>query len=355
MIVHKLIPKAKLFVVTPEDSEDLWILRRIISPEDSVSGETTRIVKETGDFVRPNKGERISVSITIKVDRVFLDSALERLRIVGQIESTSDDLVSKSSSHSLVVVPMKRITIKKQQMDSLAIDLLKKGQKDESCFIIVAIDRREASIGLVKGVHLQVFPTIKSGFSGKFYKEVSKPLEPFLKKVVEELLTVIKPERSVYVVGPGHTKNEFLNLLVNGGDVPSSSALLIEGVDSAGDDGIHLALHSHNLKDKIAGSKLEQTAKLIEEAMRRLSVNDGRLTIGFSDALKAAISGSVESLLVSDRIFELGVEEGKVVNLLNQVESLRGKTFLVDTSTDIGIQVSKLGGVIGLLRYSTYN
>jgi protein pelota len=47
----------------------------------------------------------------------------------------------------------------------------------------------------------------------------------------------------------------------------------------------------------------------------------------------------------------MGVDENSVVKLLNSVESSRGNTFLIDSSTDLGVQVSKLGGVIALLRY----
>jgi stalled ribosome rescue protein Dom34 len=80
-------------------------------------------------------------------------------------------------------------------------------------------------------------------------------------------------------------------------------------------------------------------------------VEDNRFTLGFSDALIASEEGAVESLMVSDKIFELGIDEDNIVRLLNNVESKRGKTFLIDSSTDLGVQVSKLSGVVSLLRY----
>ncbi len=354
MIIHRLVPKAGLVVLTPEDAEDLWVIRRIVTAGDLVSGETTRVVKEVGDYVRPDKGERISVSITLKVDHVSLDSALERLRILGEIVSTSNEMVSKGVSHSLAVTPMKKIGLKKeqQQLSQLEISLLKKDKGEEAGFLLVAIDRREAGLGLVKGVHLQIFPTVHSGFSGKFYREAPKPLEPFFKKVEETLQSLFQPGRAVYVFGPGTTRNEFVNYLTKSGSVLAPSAQLVEGVDSTGDDGIYLALHSKNLREKISESKLGKAAEMLEEMLRRVSVGDERLAIGFSDAMAAAEAGAVESLLVSDRIFELGVEEEDVIRLLNTVEGRRGAAFLIDPSTDLGVQVSKLGGVVALLRYS---
>ncbi|MFQ6134409.1 MAG: mRNA surveillance protein Pelota [Nitrososphaerales archaeon] len=355
MIIHRLAPKAGLALVTPENAEDLWVLRRIVSPGDMVSGDTSRVVKEVGDYVRPDKGERIKISVTLKVEHVALDSALGRLRILGDIISSSNEMVSKGVSHSLVVTPMKRIGIKKEWLSSLEIGLLKKSQSGEAGFILIAIDRREAGLGLVKGVHLHIFPTIQSGLSGKFYREAHRPLEPYFKEVEEAAHRVFRQGMRTYVSGPGPTKNEFVNFLLDSGSLMASSALLVEGVDSAGDDGVYLALHSQNLRKNIAASRLGRAAILLEEAVRRISIGDDRLALGFSDTLRASNAGAVESLLVSDRIFELGVGENDVVQLLNTVESLRGKTFLIDSSTDLGVQVSKLGGVVALLRYAVYS
>ncbi len=354
MIIHKLVPKAGIVHLTPENAEDIWLLRRIVSPNDLVSGETSRAVKNVGDYVRPDKGDRIKISVTLKVERILLDSVLGRLRIIGDLVSSSSQLVSKGSSHSLVVTAAKRIGLRKEHMSNLEIRLLKKSTKEDAGFLLIAIDRREAGLGLVKGVHLQVFPTIQSGFSGKFYREAHKSFEPFFKKIEEALNNVFMQGMITYVSGPGPTKNELINFLSDSGSTIATSARLIEGVDSAGEDGIHLALHSPNLKKDIASSRLGKAAALLEEAVRRIAIDDNRLTLGFSETQQAAQAGAVESLLVSDKIFELAVEEDDVVQLLNKVESLGGKTFLIDSSTDLGIQVSKLGGVIGLLRYAVY-
>ncbi|MDP6641714.1 MAG: hypothetical protein QF812_03490 [Nitrososphaerales archaeon] len=354
MIIHRLVPKAGLAVLTPENAEDLWVLRRVISSGDLVSGETSRVIKEIGEYVRPDKGERIKITVTLKVERVSLDSALERLRIIGDITSSSNELVSKGGSHSLVVVPLKRIGLQKEYLSSMEIGLLKKSQNEEDGFILLAIDRREAGLGLIKGVHLQTFPTLQSGFSGKFYRETTKPLEPYFKEVENVIQRIFRKGMRIYVSGPGHIKNEFANLLSNSGSKLASAVKIVDGIDSAGDDGIYLALHSQDLRKNISESKLGRAATLLEEIVRRIAVEDDRIALGFSDAVKATDEGAIESLLVSDRIFELGIDEDEIIKLLNKVESQRGKTFLIDSSTDLGVQVSKLSGVVSLLRYPVY-
>ncbi len=176
MIIHRLVPKIGLIIFTPENPEDLWVLRRIIVSGDMISGETSRAIKETGDFVRPDKGERIKINITLKVERMSLDSGLERLRILGEIISSSNELVSKGTSHSLTITPMKRFGLKKEQLSSIEISMFKRSQDEDVGFILLALDRREVGIGLINGVHLHKFQSIQSGFSGKFYQETTKPI-----------------------------------------------------------------------------------------------------------------------------------------------------------------------------------
>ncbi len=350
MIIHRLVPKTGLIIFTPENPEDLWMLRRIIISGDMISGETSRAIKETGDFVRPDKGERIKINITLKVERMSLDSGLERLRILGEIISSSNELVSKGTSHSLTITPMKRFGLKKEQLSSMEISMFKRSQDEDVGFILLALDRREVGIGLINGVHLHKFQSIQSGFSGKFYQETTKPIEPYFKEIEKTVLLIFKKGMKIYVSGPGHIKNEFKNFLSKN-NILAPVTQIIEGIDTAGDDGIYLSLHSKDLIKNIAESKLGKASALLEEVVKRISMNNNCFTLGFSDAVKASKIGAIDSILISDKIFELGIKEEDIVMLLNAVESQRGKTFLIDSSTDLGVQVSKLSGVVSLLRY----
>ncbi|HYB03835.1 MAG TPA: hypothetical protein VED17_05195, partial [Nitrososphaerales archaeon] len=115
-----------------------------------------------------------------------------------------------------------------------------------------------------------------------------------------------------------------------------------------------MALRNPNLQEALSNSRLAKVSKLIQEAMRRLSVGDQRVSFAFKDCLRAAREGAVESLIVADKIFsQRSVEEDEIVELLNSVEEYRGETFLLDSTTDLGAQVNTLGGVLGLLRFAT--
>jgi protein pelota len=72
--------------------------------------------------------------------------------------------------------------------------------------------------------------------------------------------------------------------------------------------------------------------------------------MGFPDVEKAASMRAVESVVFSSSIFGT-VEEDELVKLLNAVESQGASAFAIDSSTDIGMRVSSLGGIVSVLRY----
>lgn len=361
MIINRLDLKHGFATLTPEQPDDLWTLRRVIAPMDLVAGETSRVFKETSEYARPDK-ERIKVTVTLEVEAIKLDSTLSRLRISGKIVDVSNELISKGSFHSLTVSEGRRISIRKPKGGFSAVEqrLIHNSSVPGDSFAIVTLDRREAGLGVVKGTHLQILPTIESGISGKMYHQELKrggSSSGYFEKIADALAS-INPEggdakkNRVYILGPSTTKNALANYIVQNKSKEFAEVKALEGSDVTGEDGVYTALRTPTLQEALGESRIAKVSKIMHEVMRRISLGDQRVSLAFSDTLAAAQKGAVESLLASDRIFSLpGVEEDAVVNLLNSVEEYRGETFLLDSSTDLGSQVNSLGGVVGLLRY----
>ena len=72
--------------------------------------------------------------------------------------------------------------------------------------------------------------------------------------------------------------------------------------------------------------------------------------MGFDETFNANQMGAVESLVFSDRAIQ--DDEQKMIDFLNDVENKGVKIYSVDSSTDIGLRVSGLGGMVSLLRYA---
>jgi protein pelota len=353
MIVHVLHPKQGLAILTPEELDDLWVLRRIIHRGDLVSSETSRVVKSQGEFIRPDKGERIKVFLTIEVESVKMDSTLERLRVSGKITDASSDLLSKGSLHSLIVSPDRKLFLRKDKWSDFQINLVKESGKSRDSFIIVSIDRREAGIGIVKGTRLKILPTIDSGYSGKFYTETKKPAD-FFEAVVSSIKASFRSGMKVFVLGPGTTKNAFANYVAQNDKQIALSLSVIDGLDVSGEDGVFLSLRSDNLKRALVETKLAKISSTLAEIVSRIGRNDDRVAIGYDECRDAANVGAISSMLISEKVFEGTAGESYIVDLLNSVESNGGETYMLDSSTDVGTQVSKLGGLVALLRYKVF-
>ena len=78
-------------------------------------------------------------------------------------------------------------------------------------FLLVAMDRREAGVGLLGGSHLAILSTIDSGASGKGGTSQESSIEPFLRKIIDVLRNSWREGDIIVVAGPGHTKMALAN------------------------------------------------------------------------------------------------------------------------------------------------
>jgi protein pelota len=355
LIVSKLIPKQGICTMTPESPDDLWTLRRLLAPGDTVVTKSSRVSKREGDYTRPNKGERVSVTIALQVEGVSLDSSVGRLRIRGKIVEASDDSVTKAGSHSLLISPGQELTIKKEDWGPSETRILNSSTVSERRFLLVAIDRREAGVGLLAGSHLTIISTLESGASGKGgagTKEVD--MQPYFRKVLELLKATWREGDVVVVAGAGNTKLTMENLIRKDPDLRKNE-VLVEGFDLSGSDGVRALVKSDGFRKVASDSVLVEIQEAVEEAIRRISRGERRIAYTLPRVSEAAKAGAVEKCVVSDDVFANNIDENALVETLNVIEEKGGKVFLTDSSLETGKQVSALGGIVALLRYDISN
>ena len=355
MIVSKFIPKQGICNLVVESPDDLWTLRRLLAVGDTVITKSSRVSKREGDYTRPNKGERISVTIALMVEGITLDSSVGRLRIRGKIIEASDDSVTKAGSHSLIVSPGQELTIEKQDWGPSDTRILNSSTASERRFLLVTIDRREAGVGLLTGSHLAIVATLESGATGKGgsnQKEVD--MQPYFRKVLELLKATWREGDVVVVAGPGNTKLTMENLLRKDPDLRKNE-VLVEGFDLSGSDGVRALVKSDGFRKVASDSVLVEVQEAVEEAIRRISRGERRIAYTLPRVSEAARAGAVEKCMVSDDVFANNVDENELVKALGVVEEKGGKVFLIDSSLETGKQVSALGGIVALLRYDLSN
>jgi len=330
-----------------ESAEDLWALRRIISKGDIVVTRSSRVVKRETEFSRPDKGERVKVTVALSVEEVHLDSSIERIRVKGSIVEASDNTVTKSGSHAVTLSPGHSLTIRKEKWSPVDTRLLRPPKGLSKRFIIIAIDRREAGAGVLSGSHLSVIATIESGLGGKMSEEQSSG--PYVSRVLELVSRTVREGDSIVVAGPGNFKSSVVNKLKE--RLKSQSVRSVEGLDTTGADGVRALVKEPSFQEIAKGSLLVEMQQLVAEFVRRVSSGDQKVAYSLPRVREAANAGAVESCAVSDNVFSAGLDEEELVELLNTVEGRGGVVHLADSSLEIGKQVSSFGGVVALLRY----
>jgi protein pelota len=337
--------------VIPEDADDLFTLRRVVEKDDSVISDTSRVVKQVKEYGRPDKGERVKVRVCIRVEQSELDAAVDRLRITGIITETDNEMVTKGTHHSLSVQPGDSITIDKgRKWQDVEFRMLKRSGDGDS-FILVAIDTQEAAVAKVSGTHVKVIPNIYSGQSGKRYQTKNNPnIEAYFTDIAKTVSSIIGEKDRVIIFGPGETRRRFFNALVARQEVQKDAVMVVDGVDVAGEDGIFVFLRSPDMKEAMSASKLAAVSALLDRVMLMVNRGEAKFAMGMQEVSQAAAMKAIESVVFSDSIFRTA-EEDQVVKLLNSIESYGAKTYAVDSSTDIGLRVSSLGGIVALLRY----
>jgi len=346
-MITKIIDENSISV-KPEDSDDLLNLRRIIKEDDKVIGDTTRVLKQDKDYSRPDKGERIKIRIALIVEKISLDDVLDRLRIAGTISESSNESVPHGSHHSFILKINDGVTISKKKWLPIEKNLLE-SSNNQTGFVLVAIDTGDCGIAKLRGTHLEFIPNIYSGSSGKRYK-TNFNIEKFFEQVQLAISTVLKEGDSIIIFGPGETKKRFANFIQKLQNTQKYKVQVVDGIDSGGEDGIYIFTKSQTMKEIMSDSKLAKASSIIDEIMLLANKKSRKFTMGFDETFNANQIGAVESLVFSDKAIQ--DNEQKMIDFLNDVESKGVKIYSVDSSTDIGLRVTGLGGIVSLLRYA---
>src|SRR2546430_13974921 len=102
-VLHK-DPATGEIKVRVENADDLWHLHNLVLPGDHVRASTYRRQEVKTDKVRPERGEKVRVTLTVRVESVEFQAFADRLRITGVIVEGPQDLGRHHTLNVAVVV-----------------------------------------------------------------------------------------------------------------------------------------------------------------------------------------------------------------------------------------------------------
>lgn len=328
----------------PESLDDLWHLQHLVERGDLVFALTHRKMPAIADKARPEKMERKTVRLGVKVEDIEFHTYSNWLRLHGVIKSGMD----VGSYHTLNIEVGTDLSIVKHHWRP---DLLQRiedavAESNRPRVVLALVEEGEATIGVLRQFGVQMAAELRAG-SGKgdgqdhraaFFQEVAKAID----QVAGESAQVI-------LAGPGFAKED-LKKLIDSSYPDLAVRITMDDASSVGRSGFQEVLRRGAVKTVLESSRIAQEAKLIEELFREIAT-DGRAAYGLKEVQMAVNYGAVERLLVLDEM----ARRGDMDQMMREVGDARGKVVVFSSEFEPGDRLRSLGGVAALLRFKVSN
>jgi protein pelota len=324
----------------PESLDDLWHLKHLIARGDLVFALTHRKVPAIADKARPEKMERKTVRLGVKVEDVEFHMYSNWLRVHGIIKSGMD----VGSYHTLNIEVGTNLSILKYHWRP---DLL--ARIDEAVaeslrprVVIALVEEGEATIGVLRQFGIQMAAEIRQG-SGKGGEEDTRV--GFLREVADAIDKAAQESAEVILAGPGFTKED-LKKVIDSSLPDLAKRIAMDDTSSIGRSGFQEVLRRGAVKSVLESSRIAREAKLIEELFREIAT-DGKAAYGMKEVETANNYGAIEHLLVLDEL----ARRGSMDSIMREVGNARGKVVVFSSEFEPGDRLRSLGGVAALLRF----
>ncbi len=263
----------------------------------------------------------------------------------------------KVDIHVWSIEPPEPLSTRMYRCDqTFVLDLLRQMMESRDVYGLIVMDRREATLGFLKGTLIQKTHSMTSGVPGKikaggqsamryeriregmaieFYKRIAEACaKEFLDKIVK------KEIKGILLGGPGPTKEEFKDYLNN--DI-QKKIVAIQDLTYTDESGLeHLVERS---RDVLAKEAIAEEKALMERFFEGLAKN-GAVTYGEERVKKALSYGVVETLLLSEEL-----DDTKIEDFEREADKYGTIVKIISTETTEGKQFRDLSGFGALLRY----
>ncbi|MEM2947522.1 MAG: mRNA surveillance protein pelota [Candidatus Bathyarchaeia archaeon] len=342
--------------VIPETFDDLWHLYNIIYKGDEVYAYTSREIKQEEKYSRGKRGERVSVFMGVKVEKISWDKLLGRLRVHGTI-CQAPEIIPTGAHHTLNITLNSPVTIVKEEWASHQLERLEIARKtSEKPIIIVAVDDEGFAIATTTQYGVEIKVEERTRLPGKLEAEKrSAAVKEFFQNVFNNLRQIWSEARNpIAIIGVGFIKNDFAKFLDKEDPEMAKSVADVKSVNNSGVAGIYEAIRSGVLTKTMRHLRIAEETEVVEEILKRLGKGERTVVYGLDEVRKALEYGAVDVLVLADttlRVAEDG-ERLSLERLMKDVEKKSGKVMVISTEHEAGAKLVALGGVVALLRFA---
>ena len=335
-----------IYVLIPENEEDIYAIYRFIKPGDHVKAKTTR--KISGEI---KKQERKQVYLTIVVSKVRFYGFSEALRISGEIIASSQPEVSLHKHHSFKLLPEMKIEIMSYNRAEFEAKILKNHVEEKSNSVIILIlDDDYCAIyshnELATKPLLELNPTIPRKMSSASQNE--EAFQQFFREITNFILKYNQSAsfEKIYIIGPGFTKEKFFDYMrIVAPSMAQSSVLFSTKATKAN-------AISELLQAKLFQSTVGNQLKVLEQAFENLGKDNGKTVYGLDNVRKAILKGAVAHLLISDQKLHESLEMRNTIDqMMQDIKNTGGNVAVVSSFHHFSQLFKGLGGIIAITRY----
>jgi peptide chain release factor subunit 1 len=237
--------------------------------------------------------------------------------------------------------------------------ILKEFMDDKETYGLIVIDRREGTIGLLKGtniVELADFTsnvpgkTTKGGQSQQRYARLrEEAAHEFFKKVgstANKEFLEMKELKGILVGGPGHTKEDFLN-----GDYLNNNlktkVIGTKDLSYTGSFGLNELVDKSS--DVLTSQVIIEEKKVLQEFFQKLATESDKVSYGMKEVKHVLEMGAVKTLLLSETLDDKDLDE-----LEKLAEQSGTDVKIISTETREGVQLKEMGEIAAILRFPVY-
>ncbi len=256
------------------------------------------------------------------------------------------------------IEPFNPLNVRLYRCDkSFVLEPLKEMLETQEIYGLLAIDRREATIGLLEGKQIKVIRTLTSGVPGKiraggqsaarYERLIEGYAKEFFRRVADsmkEIFFEMPKLKGILIGGPIPTKEEFLE---EGQLVTKlkEKVIAIKDIGYTDEHGLKLLVEAS--QEDLAHQEFIKEKEIIQKFFETLGKHKEKAAYGLEKVKLALERGAVDALLLSK---DLPKEQIKLLE--SKAENIGAKVFLISKENQEGIQFYNLTkGVGAILRF----
>ena len=332
-----------------------------IPPGTMIEQTINQLSQEQGTAVNI-KSKQVRTNVTDSLEKIIQHLRLYKTTPPHGLAIFCGNIAEREGSQDLeiwAIEPSEPVDVKMYRCDQTFVtEPLEKLMMPKNGYALIAIDNKQATLGILRGDNYQILDTMTSGYSGK-HKAGGQSHSRFERLIAEEshrfkqrvalhaanlFLPNIKEITGVIIGGPAFTKNEFVEGPYLQYEL-KQKIIAVKDVTYTDESGIRELVNEAT--EEIRDVEVTEHRKYLQRFMKQLNTDQGKVAYGMAEVEHAMDVGAVDILLLSQNL-----DSDKVDELMDKADLSGVTAEIVSDQFEEGNQLwVAFGGVAALLRY----